>query len=86
MNDEVYACYLIKDYKYQCKQFKDFIDFNNFYKQSEKELIIIPTRHKINYNRDELLKDEITKNINGNLYKNKFMSLLTKHSISVKFD
>lgn len=86
MNDEIYACYLLKDYNYKCKLFKDFIELNDYYKHSNNELIIIPTKNKINYNRDELLKEEINKHITGTTYKNKFFSILTKVSLNINLD
>jgi predicted nucleotidyltransferase component of viral defense system len=65
---------------------KDFIDLNEFYKNTNKSLIIIPTKHKINYDRDDLLKDEITKNITG--YENRFTwsSRLTRAVLNIKLD
>ena len=86
MIDEIYACYNVGDYNYQCKNFKDFIDLNEFYKNTNKSLIIIPTKHKINYDRDDLLKDEITKNITG--YENRFTwsSRLTRAVLNIKLD
>ena len=86
MNEEVYACHEVKDSEYKCKVFKDFIGLNDYYKQSNKSLIIIPTKYKLNYDRNDLLKDEITKHIIGNLNKNNFINRLTKNTLNINID
>lgn len=86
MNEEVYACHEVKDSEYKCKVFKDFIDLNDYYKQSNESLIIIPTKYKLNYDRNDLLKDEIAKHIMGNLNKNNFMNRLTRNILNINMD
>lgn len=87
MENSIIICHEIKDDNYICKNFTDFIEFGEYYKNfSGGNLIIIPTKNYLNYTRDDIVKTEIVKHIVGESRKNNLISQIIKNLISIKYE
>ena len=87
MENSIIICHEIKDDNYICKNFTDFIEFGEYYKNfSGGNLIIIPTKNYVNYTRDDIVKTEIVKHLLGDPKKYKFTSQIMKSLISIKYE